>query len=108
MARDREVEQRLREAGVDVVSCPGDLLFEPGTILNANGKPFQVFTAFWRACLSAPEQPKPGPAPDRFGAPAKWPDSLAIDDLGLEPEVDWAGGLRPATPCAWTAVRGRG
>jgi deoxyribodipyrimidine photo-lyase len=30
IARDREVERRLREVGVDTVNSPGDLLFEPG------------------------------------------------------------------------------
>ena len=109
IARDRQVERRLRQVGIDAVSCPGDLLFEPGTILNGNGKPFQVFTAFWHACLAMPGPLEPSPVPERFGAPAKWPDSLAIDDLGLEPEVDWAGGIRqswqPGETGAWRRMR---
>jgi deoxyribodipyrimidine photo-lyase len=33
-------------------------------------------------------------APDRMPAPSTWPDSLQVSDLGLEPTIDWAGGLR--------------
>jgi deoxyribodipyrimidine photo-lyase len=94
IARDRELERRLRERGVTAESCPGNLLFEPGTILNANGKPFQVFSAFWRACLAMPSPAEPKHGPKRLPAPVKWPSSLAISDLCLEPEVDWAGGMR--------------
>jgi deoxyribodipyrimidine photo-lyase len=94
IARDRELEQRLRERGIASESCPGNLLFEPGTILNADGKPYQVFTPFWRACLAMPGPEEPKPAPGRLRAPAEWPASLEISELGLEPEIDWAGGMR--------------
>lgn len=63
ITRDRELERRLRERGIAAESCSGNLLFEPGTILNARGKPYQVFTAFWRACLALPRPAEPTPAP---------------------------------------------
>ena len=63
MARDRDLERRLRERGIAAESCPGNLLFEPGTILNTNGKPYQVFTAFWRVGFAMPGPPEPKPAP---------------------------------------------
>ena len=90
---ERAVEGRLRAEGIEPQSFPGNLLFEPGSILNASGKPFQVFTAFWKACLAAKPPAEPLPAPRRIPAPARWPASLAISDLRLEPTVDWAGGL---------------
>jgi deoxyribodipyrimidine photo-lyase len=71
-----------------------NLLFEPWTIQNQSGKPFQVFTAFWRACLGKTVAAAVRNVPDRMPAPSKWPESLAIADLGLEPTIDWAGGLR--------------
>ena len=83
IARDRELERRLRERGIAGESCPGNILFEPGTILNAGGKPFQVFTSFWRACLSMPTPEQPSPAPTRIPAPTEWPASLAISELNL-------------------------
>jgi deoxyribodipyrimidine photo-lyase len=96
IARERELKQRAAACGIAVESCAGNLLFEPGTILNNDGKPFRVFTAFWRACLLQPEPPESTPAPARLPAPAKWPESLRIPELGLEPTIDWAGGLREA------------
>jgi deoxyribodipyrimidine photo-lyase len=94
MARDRDLERRLRERGIAAESCPGNILFEPGTILNGNGKPYQVFTAFWRACLAMPGPEEPKPAPRRLRAPAEWPASLQIRQLDLEPKVDGAGVMR--------------
>ncbi len=94
IARDREVERYARERGIATEICAGNLLFEPGTILNNDGKPFRVFTAFWRACLLQPDLPHPTPAPDRLHSPAPWPRSMAIAELGLAPKIDWAGGLR--------------
>lgn len=94
IARDRNLERRLHDRGIAAERCPGNLLFEPGTILNTNGKPFQVFGAFWRASLARPGPAEPSHAPRRLRGPAKWPSSLAISDLSLEPEVDWTGGMR--------------
>jgi deoxyribodipyrimidine photo-lyase len=96
MARDQRVKERMNECGLAAESCPGNLLFEPWEIRNSSGKPFQVFSAFWRAWLAAATPAKPKPAPARIPAPARWPASLAISDLGLEPQVDWAVGLREA------------
>jgi deoxyribodipyrimidine photo-lyase len=96
LARDRRATTVLREHGLGAESLPGNLLFEPGTILNSSGKPFQVFTAFWKACLAAPAPSAPKDPPKRIAAPAVWPDSLTVSDLGLEPEIDWAAGLRRA------------
>jgi deoxyribodipyrimidine photo-lyase len=94
VARDTEVKQRLRGAGLAAETCPGNLLFEPGTIRNKSGKPFQVFSAFWRACMAMPSPSVPKAAPQRLRAPERWPSSLTISDLRLEPTANWAGGLR--------------
>ena len=94
IARDTELKHRLNESGLSASSCPGNLLFEPWTLRNTSGKPFQVFTAFWRACQTKPAPPLPKPAPARLPAPAQWPASVPIGDLGLEPKIDWAAGLR--------------
>jgi deoxyribodipyrimidine photo-lyase len=70
-------------------------LHEPWTIKNKAGKPFQVFTPFWKTCLKlTPDDLVP--APRNIPAPAKWPPSARLNTLRLEPEIDWAGGLRAA------------
>ena len=90
------VVRALESAGIAARGLAGNLLFEPGTIGNRSGQPFQVFTAFWKACLRAPGPAAPLAAPRRVPGPAKWPESLTVRDLKLEPEADWAGGLRQA------------
>jgi deoxyribodipyrimidine photo-lyase len=115
VARDTEIKRTLREAGLDVQTFNSQLLHEPWALQTQAGHPFRVFTPFWRACLAAPAPPAPRPAPGRIPAPERGPvgaegldgtraGPLAallrpeIDDLGLLPTIDWAGGLR----AAWT------
>jgi deoxyribodipyrimidine photo-lyase len=86
----------LRAEGVAVESFNAALWHEPWTILNKSGKPFQVFTPFWRHCLAQSDPPAPLPAPRRLAVPMKWPKSLALEELGLEPRINWAEGLRAA------------
>lgn len=94
--RDVAIQEALRAVGVMVESFNASLLFEPWEVRNKAGKPFQVFTPFWKACLSLPEVGEPLPAPRRLPAPGTWPQTLSVSQLDLEPKVDWAAGLRGA------------
>ena len=96
--RNRALKEGLQQHGLLCQSFNGSLLFEPSTIHTANGGAYKVFTPFWRACLTATPPSQPIQAPSRIPAPASWPQSIAISDLDLEPEVDWATGIRKA----WT------
>jgi deoxyribodipyrimidine photo-lyase len=89
-----EPHEIARERRLRGTSFPGNLLFEPDAVLKSDGAPFRVFTAFWNACRRAPAPTEPLGAPKRIPAPGRWPQSLALDDLLLEPHVDWAAGLR--------------
>jgi len=95
-ARDAAIKSALREMGLEVESFNGALLHEPWTIQNQSGKPFQVFTPFWKHCLSKSDPSTPLPAPKQIFAPAKWPKSRALPDLELEPRIKWAEGIRAA------------
>ncbi len=90
--RDAAVEAALRADGVQTETFNAALLFEPEEIKNSSGKPFQVFTPFWRSCLSAAAdfRPKPKPSFHKTGPLS----TLALKDLALEPAIDWAAGLR--------------
>jgi len=95
-ARDQQVQDALQADGVETASFNGALLNEPWAVANQSGKPFQVFTPFWRHCLSKPDPAEPLPAPRKIAAPKSWPESLPPDKLQLEPRIHWAGGLRAA------------
>jgi deoxyribodipyrimidine photo-lyase len=96
VARDRRVKEALRAAGVTAESFNGALLFEPWTIQNKSGKPFQVFTPYWRACLAAGEPGEPLAKPGKLKGPSERIPSEALSSLGLEPALDWAAGMRAA------------
>lgn len=96
-ARDAGIVRDLASEGIRAEQVRGNVLFEPVEIRTQAGGPFQVFTPFWNAT-----QAMPGgvaavrAAPRRIPPPHRWPSSLAITDLGLEPGVEWDGGLRDA------------
>lgn len=94
IARDSQVEASLRGRGLLTEGFSGNLLFEPWTISNQAGKPFRVFTAFWRACMTRPIVPPSTHAPKRLRMPAVWPSSSGLAELRLEPSIDWASGFR--------------
>jgi deoxyribodipyrimidine photo-lyase len=92
--RDREVQSALRAEGVTAESFNGGLLFEPGEVMSKRGDPYKVFTPFYKACRALPEPAEPFPAPRKLEPPGKWCKSAPLGELGLEPEIDWAGGIR--------------
>ena len=96
IARDSKLKESLKAGGVEAESFNAALLHEPWTIKNKSGKPFQVFTPFWRHCLTLPDPPEPLSAPKNIPAPKEWPASVALDELELEPKIKWAEGMRAA------------
>ncbi len=89
-------------------NCHADnRLFSPTEIFTASGKPFQVFTPFYKACLRLLEERAAGgidlldalPAPLSLPLAAPLDDSgsrprtLALKDLNLLPSRDWYGGM---------------
>lgn len=96
IARDRAVQEALRDGGLEVASFNSALLFEPPAVANKAGRPFQVFTPFWRHCLALAEPASPLPRPASLKPPARWPKSEPLAALALEPQPDWAAGLRAA------------
>ena len=95
IARDTKLKAALSGDGLEVQSFNAALLHEPWTIQNQSGRPFQVFTPFWRHCLAKLDPAEPLPAPHTLSAPEKWPKSLVLDELELEPRIPWADGFRP-------------
>ncbi len=98
IARDRRLQEALRAEGLEAESFNAALLHEPWTIQNKSRRPFQVFTPFWRHCLSQPDPQAPLIAPRQIVAPATWPRSLELSELQLEPRLRWADSFR----AVWT------
>ena len=94
--RDAVIKQALGEAGVEARSFNGALLHEPHEISNKQGGPFQVFTPFWRHCLTREVAAPGGRVPTFPAEPGTWPPAREIAELNLLPVRDWAKGLRKA------------
>lgn len=96
IARDTRVKETLKAEGVAAESFNGTLLHEPWTIQNQSGRPFQVFTPFWKTCLAQPDPEAPRPAPTTLPAPARWPRSEPLESLDLLPKIPWDSGFKSA------------
>ncbi len=93
IARDTALKATLVSAGLQAKSFNGALLFEPHTIANKQGRPFQVFTPYWRHCLTLPVAEPVTVPKGKIPAPASWPKSLPIADLALLPTIPWDKGF---------------
>jgi deoxyribodipyrimidine photo-lyase len=93
VARDAAIKADLTSGAIDVKSFNGALLNEPHTIANKQGRPFQVFTPYWRHCLSIPVAAPMKLQPGALPPPAQWPASLRIDELKLLPTIPWDAGF---------------
>ncbi len=113
-------EQTLEAALSDAVTLHGIhdyYLSEPGQLRSGAGKPYKVFTPFWKAGVALGEPARPIAAPQQLRSlsasrledlSATMP-VVALGDLKLLPvQPDWAGGLRaswqPGTASAHTRL----
>ncbi len=87
--RDAAIKESLLGSGIEAISWNGSLLFEPQSMPNKSGRPYQVFTPFWKACLSRGFDPPAAAPAGKFRHPSAAPRSLAIDELGLLPQINW-------------------
>ncbi len=93
IARDSQIKASLLRGHIEARSFNSSLLFEPHTIANKQGKPFQVFTPYWRHCLAlpVPEAVKSGGAVE---TPRSMAGAVALESLGLLPRIPWDRGFR--------------
>lgn len=97
--RDEELRSEMERDGVHVEVVNTSLLFEPGSVLNGSGKPYKVFSAFWRQCQKGAVPAKPIPPPKNLKSPTTWPKSMKLDDLNLVPDHQWVAQILES----WTA-----
>ncbi len=93
-ARDEKIKASLENKGIEVIRFNSSLLWEPAQVANGSGKPFKVFTPFWNYCSNRLEPADPVPKPKYISTPDTGLRSLALETLRLEPQIDWAAGMR--------------
>lgn len=91
--RDVTIKKTLASDGYHVESFNGSLLFEPMNVATKQGKPYQVFTPFWRSLLDRDEPQEPVTAPGKLQSVAKQPQSQSVDSLDLDPKTDWTASI---------------
>ena len=96
--RDSRIKAGLRDDGFTVKSFNSALLSEPWEIQNKSGKPFQVFTPFWKHCLARLEPGDALPEPRKIPFHDAGIASEPLDSLKLLPSINWDDGLYEA----WT------
>jgi deoxyribodipyrimidine photo-lyase len=110
IARDTTIKNALRKRPLTVVSFKANLLREPTEVRTKQGRPFQVFTPFWKTCTAGFWPELDLKAPERLpGERRSRRDRTTLEDLKLEPTIDWAAGLRqtwtPGEEGAWQRLR---
>lgn len=107
---DRTLKEHLRSNGMRVESFAGSLLFEPWTVQTGAGKPYSVFTPFYRACLAQLTPRTPLPTPQKgTGDEVRVPLGDELKDWELLPsQPDWAAEFssrwQPGERGAWNKI----
>ena len=88
---DAALVEALRARGIAATLVPqANLLAEPLSVRTREGRPYTVFTPFWRARLAAGAPEAPLPAPAALPAAPADPAGLSLDELEREAVRPWA------------------
>jgi len=87
--RDSGIKTELNKNGIEAKSFNGSLLHEPHTVANKSGLPFQVFTPFWKHCLTLDKEAPTQSNLKSLTAAAGIPKGVKLDLLGLLPKLGW-------------------
>lgn len=104
----RKLVDRLLSLGFELVVHNSNQLFEAGTVLNQQGKVYQVFTPFWKAMQQRSDEWLDGDKNDAAVTNKLVSvnlDSIQLDDLELLPKIKWDQGFheywQPPKPAKW-------
>lgn len=107
MQQEQALKTALATQGIELITHASYLLFEPDDIRNGSGKPYQVFTPYYKKCKSIfqhnnehaallSQLAMPAKKKMALKAPAHWPDSVSREDLKLLPSITWDQSIRDA------------
>ena len=103
---DRDLADDLKGLGINLETWNATLFSLPGSLTTQEGKPFRVFTPFFKNLQASGKtdiDSLPAMPAHPWAKPASWPQSLALDDLGLNRTTtasgkNWATGFDRFTP----------
>ena len=91
---EQTLQKTLGDQGVTVHTHAGALLFPREALRTKSGRPFKVFTPFWKACLQLHDPGEPIEVPKRLRPHGGKLESEPLDSWGLKPRrPDWARGF---------------
>ena len=83
------VEEALDEGGIRTESFNASLLNEPWEVQNSSGRPFQVFTPYWRNCRNGIYKQPANYSIRSLSFIEKPTPRSSLDGLGLLPDHPW-------------------
>lgn len=93
IARDKTIKTTLRQRGIHAHSHNGALLVEPWEMQTGQGKPYRVFTPFWKNLQTRLPPSPPLAASASLNAVADTLTSAPLAALNLRPELNWDAGF---------------
>ncbi len=94
---DEALRASLTAAGIEAVVVPqASLLADPLATRTRDGRPYTVFTPFWRARLAAGAPGEPLAAPLALPPAPDAPTGLGLDGLEAEAAPPWSAGFAEA------------
>jgi deoxyribodipyrimidine photo-lyase len=87
---DQAIKTQLKASGINAQSFPGNHLHDPWRVLNRQGKPFRVFTPYWKALITAGiDVPPLSSLPNALPPVPPNIASMPLEMLGLLPDILW-------------------
>ena len=89
LQQESNAKTALMRMGVQSRLFDGDMLRDPWSVLNKAGRPYQVFTPYWKALSREMVPEKPLPAPRSLPPVRPGLKKGRLNELGLLPANDW-------------------
>jgi len=86
---DASIKRTLRQEGVEVESFNSSLLNEPHTASTGEGKPYKVYTPYWKKVKDREWTPLAEPVLTALRFPRTFPSSESLDAWKLLPKIPW-------------------
>ncbi|MGE3332411.1 MAG: deoxyribodipyrimidine photo-lyase [Rhodospirillaceae bacterium] len=96
VTRGAALKSALGETGIEARSFNAGLLHEPQLLKTQAGKPYTVFTPFWKALRATLALDAARAAPKHIPAPAHFPASDDPASWNLLPHIAWDAGFKAA------------